>query len=1079
MHSPLAQSFDVIIVGAGPAGATAAWYLAHESCQQGRPLKVALLEKARFPRDKFCGDAWCAPALDILEEMGVLQPIMADGLYQDTTSGGFVSPSGENYMTRAGGEAEISQKNRTFAIKRMICDERIARRAAEVGADLIEEAQVTEAQLGSDGLWQVRCSDGRQFHSRMLLAADGATSRLARSLGVVETPPNAAAARQYVKGGTHNYQAGGVLLFPEYILPGYVALFRHYNDDIDLGAYIIPGGAARVEDAARIYETHILKDPFIQRVLGPNVEFLEAVRTASLRMGGEPRSTAAQFMAIGDAAGQTDPLTGEGIHTAMIAARLAARRVLEMFASDGYDAFDAFNAAACEVYHQRWMAAFGKDFKSSALSARMSYRYPFFLDAAAVLAERSAGRFMETFGAIMTGVEPKSAYAKPDVALPLMRELGRQFWRQKILRQPHGWAAYQQKAEENPLRASSFAAVCLRDAHITAQQTAAVWSRPAASQNSGLQFASADHHARPLLVLYATEYGYSKGVAQQLAEHLSQLNAALADQPLSPRVLAVDAYQRIDWAQEKLAFFICPTAGDGEFPLQAREFVQALEENLPLSTLRYAVLACGDSAYPNFCQAGHELHELLQKNGAQALLEPLEVDQEDDSAVAEWLAEIDALFNETDLLSQLPTLAGKSDYLLANLAGDEGEDPVSAQQPLTATLLERHVLTSAGPADESQTATQEVLSLTLDLYGNSESRRIDWQPGDALGVLAHNPDALVEAILAYMSVGGDTILGVLSQIMTLREGLQRHLDIKTLSRGRISKFAAWISDAAEQQRWQALVQAAGSEAEAARNYLLGRELIDLLDDFPVTARQLDSVQWMSFLPRLQPRYYSIASSPLVRAEQLTLCVARLHYTSHGRPRAGLASNYLGHELAVGSRCSVFLKANPAFRPPALSAPVGPVMIGPGTGVAPFRGFMQHLQEQARREGKRLDEIWPAADAPALFFGCRRAQQDFLYRELWQNWQAAGCLQLYTAFSRQQSEKIYVQHRLREQAALIWQRFERGATFYICGDATRMAGDVEQALLDIIMQQGQQTAEEAKNYLAELARQGRYLKDVWA
>lgn len=1066
------QTFDVIVVGAGPAGATAAFYLAQESRQQGRPLTVGLLEKARFPRDKYCGDAWCAPALDILEDMQVLQALVAEGQVQDTTSGGFVSPSGENYMTRAGGEAEISQKNRTFAIKRMICDERIARRAAEVGADLIEEAAVESAQLQEDGYWLLSCGDGRQFRCRLLLAADGATSRLARSLGVVTSAPNATAARQYVKGGTHNFQAGGVLLFPEYILPGYVALFRHYNDDIDLGAYIIPGGAAGVEEAASIYEAQILKDPFIQRVLGPTVEFLEPVRTASLRMGGEPQTTARQFMVVGDAAGQTDPLTGEGIHTAMIAARLAARRALEMFAENTFD------ATASAVYHQRWMAAFGKDFGSSALSAKMSYRYPFFLDAAAKLAENTAGRFMETFGAIMTGVEPKSAYAKPDVALPLMAELGRQFWQQKILRRAHGMAAYRQRAEENPLRTSSFAAVCLRDAHVTASATAAAWAQQAQGQKpQSLRFASDAADARPLLILYASEYGYSKGVAQQLAEQLSE--CTLNNSPLSPRVLAMDAWQRIDWQQESLAFIICPTAGDGDFPLQAREFVRALEDGLTLPKLRYALLACGDSAYPNFCQAGHDLQELLQAAGAQALLEIMEVDQEDEAVVAAWFDEIETLFVDDFVLAPV---AASGDYLQASADSADEETQVSAERPLTATLLERHCLTTPGPADE---ATQEVLSLTLALYEHDaddtqQTRRLDWQPGDALGVLPHNNAALVEEILSYMSVTGDTILGVFSQIMKLREGLIRHLDIKTLTRNRLLKFTGWISDAEEQQRWQTRVAAAGSAEKAAQDYLAGRELIDLLSDFPKTSHQLDSVQWMGFLPRLQPRYYSIASSPLVHADQITLCVARLRYDSHGKARAGVASNYLGHDLLVGAQCSVFLQANPAFRPPALTAPAGPVMIGPGTGVAPFRGFMQHLQAQARSAGQRLEEIWPQEAAPALFFGCRRPQQDFLYHELWQNWQAAGCLQLHTAFSRQQAgQRVYVQQRLREQAALIWQRCEQGATFYICGDATRMAGEVEQVFLEIISEQGGLNNEEAKEYLQTLARAGRYLKDVWA
>ena len=235
------ERYDVIVVGAGPAGATTAYYLATGS-RQARATRVALLEKTTFPRDKFCGDAWCAPALDILEDMGVLQKLEAEGLVRDTTSGGFISPSGESYVSV--GEGGGAPGTRCYAIKRIICDERIARRAVEVGAELFENANVANAQLEDDGLWTVRCHDGRQLRSKMLVAADGATSRLARALGVVTAPPQTVASRQYIRGGTHNFKSGGVLFYPQYILPGYVALFRHYNDDIDVGCYVIPGGAA-------------------------------------------------------------------------------------------------------------------------------------------------------------------------------------------------------------------------------------------------------------------------------------------------------------------------------------------------------------------------------------------------------------------------------------------------------------------------------------------------------------------------------------------------------------------------------------------------------------------------------------------------------------------------------------------------------------------------------------------------------------------------------------------------------------------------------------------------------------------
>ncbi len=1070
------NEFDVIVVGAGPGGATSAYYLAHESRQQGKPLTVGLLDKARFPRDKYCGDAWCAPALDILEDMGVLQKIMADGLYQDTTSGGFVSPSGESYMTSEGGDATVSKQNRTFAIKRMICDERIARRAAEVGAELIEEAAVDTAKLEADGLWRIHCTDGREFRCKMLIAADGATSKLARQLGVVKDAPTAAAARQYVKGGTHNFKAGGVLLFPEYVLPGYVALFRHYNDDIDLGAYIIPGGAARVEDAARIYEDKILNDPFIQRVLGPRAEFLEPVRTASLRMGGEARSTMQQFMAVGDAAGQTDPLTGEGIHTAMLGGRLAARRVLEMFGAN------TFNDSASAVYHQRWMDTFGKEFKSSAFSAKMSYRYPYFLDAAAKLAERAGDSFMNEFGAIMTGVKPKSTYARPDIALPLGWEVSKQFFKQKIMRQAAGDAAYRSRAEENPARKSSFSAVCLRDQKVSAKAVQEAWAQKGSLNPAEelFQFANDTPGARPVLILYGSEYGFCRGAALRLAEEIAelQIDGAL----LSPRVLDLAAHHLIDWTREPLAFVICATAGDGEFPENAKPFVEWLEGGSAAGTLTqtsFALLACGDSSYPNFCRAGHNLHTLLGKAGARALRKVSEVDQEDEDQLGAWFDAVHAYLAKAQTSTLLATLDAAGDYLAAaaqtHYAGQDSNAQISRKHPCRARIVARTLLTQDEANDGQQT-----VSLELDVCNFPDPRRMDWQPGDALGVLPHNAPPLVAHILTLMDIDGDTRIDIGADNLRFEDALLTRLDIKQLNRARVEKFVAQINDDEELAQWQQRVVAQGGDtALAAREYAEGRELADLLEDFPQTAYQLGVEDWGKLLGPIQPRFYSIASSPLVEADQITLCVSLVRYETHGKPREGLASNYLGAQLDIDAECDVFLQANKAFRPIALDAPVGCVMIGPGTGVAPFRGFVQHLIKQAETAGQKLAQIWPNGDAPLLFFGCRHPERDFLYRDEWQALDAAGDIRLITAFSRAQSEKVYVQHRLRDEAALIWNRLERGAQFFICGDATHMAGDVEHALLDIIATQGGKSPEEARAYLNAVAHAGRYHKDVWA
>jgi geranylgeranyl reductase family protein len=1077
-----AHDYDVIVVGAGPGGATTAYYLAHEARQRGLTLRVALLDKARFPRDKYCGDAWCAPALDILEDMGVLQKIIADGLYQDTTSGGFVSPNGESYMTSEGGDATVSKQNRTFAIKRIICDERIARRAAEVGAELIEEANVSGAELNADGMWRVRCADEREFRCRMLIAADGATSKLGRALGVINHGPEAVAARQYVKGGTHNFKAGGVLLFPEYILPGYVALFRHYNDDIDLGAYIIPGGAARVEDAVRIYEDKILNDPFIQRVLGPKVEYLEPVRTASLRMGGVPRSSAKQFLMVGDAAGQTDPLTGEGIHTAMIGGRLAARRVLEMFAAN--DGKGAFDEAACEVYHQRWMAAFGKDFKSSALSARMSYRFPYFLDGAATLAQRAGDAFMNEFGAIMTGVKPKSTYARPDIAFPLTWEVSKQFFKQKVLRQPGGYAAYQKRAEENSQRKSSFSAVCLIDERITPQKVQQVWAKRTQVNPAEelFQHANTSPDARPLLILYGTEYGFCKNTALRLAESLAKVQVAGAS--LSPRVLDLSAHELIDWKREPMVLVICATAGDGDAPENAKPFFDWLETSgKSLSSTSYMPLACGDTTYPNFCKAGHTLDTLLSNAGARSLLPCHEVDKEDEAQVAEWFAALQGALTDSLAKGQinLPAQGAAEDYLRvaasAHYAGQDDSERISRKHPCRARIASKIMLTrpAAGAAEERHT-----VSLEIDLRHFPDPRRMDWQPGDALGVLAHNAPPLVASILELMGLDPYSLVDIGSDNLTLEEALLTRLDIKPLNRQRVERFVERIADETDRAFWQKLLAQHGNDlAATAREYAQGRELCDLLEDFPNTARLFAAAEWLALLPAIQPRFYSIASSPLVDDEQMTLTVAVVRYATHGKSREGLASTYLAERLEVGDEMDVFLQANKGFRPPPLDAPVGCVMIGPGTGVAPFRGFVQHMMKQAEAAGRTLASIWNDGDQPILFFGCRHPEEDFLYADEWQALAQQGAIRLFTAFSRAQAEKIYVQHKLLEQQALIWDRLERGAQFFICGDAMRMAGDVEKALLEIIATQGARNAEQARAYLDAVAAAGRYHKDVWA
>ncbi len=454
MARPSPAPYDVVVVGAGPAGATAAYDLVRGS--DGLPPKrVALLDKATFPRDKVCGDAWCAPALDILEEMGVLGALEREGVVRPTRSGGFVSPNGQSFVST--GEAPLARETRVYSIRRSICDERIARCAAAAGAELHEGASVAETLLGGDGTWTVRCHDGRTFRASLLVAADGATSRIARKLGIVDGPPEATASRRYVAAGTHRFRADGVLLYPTYVLPGYVALFRHHDDVLDVGSYLIPGGAADPAELRRLYAERIEHDPFVRAALGPGAEFLEPLRIGPLRLGGVARSVGERLVVVGDAAGQTDPLTGEGIHTAMIAARIAARTVHEAFARRD------LSAPSLGAYHARWTKAFGRDFAVSAHAARLVHRMPLLLDAANRVAQRKGDAFMARFGAAMTGVVSKAEFVRPAMAVPLTAaSVGELVLQRVARREVAGAESYAAALAAPSARATAFASAALR-----------------------------------------------------------------------------------------------------------------------------------------------------------------------------------------------------------------------------------------------------------------------------------------------------------------------------------------------------------------------------------------------------------------------------------------------------------------------------------------------------------------------------------------------------------------------------------------------------------------------------------------
>jgi geranylgeranyl reductase family protein len=411
---PDSQLYDVAIVGAGPSGATCAFYLA----RQGK--RVLLLERKKFPRDKLCGDAVCTSAQTHLRRMGVLQEILAEGKGHWAEVGGLVSPRGFSFV---GNSAKHTGGSLVIAIKRMVLDEKVARAAQKAGAHLVENFAVTQTEFSpANGTWSIhQQKNGKPpYRARVLVACDGASSTLARSLGLVRTPPDAVCSRAYIKAGTFDFAADGVVFYPREVLPGYCALFREARGELNFACYILPGGRCTSADLQRVHEQLFYHDPHIRAALGPRAE-PERMRGAGLRLGGIPRSYADHLLVVGDAAGHIDPLTGEGIHHAMDAAEIAAQTLDEAFAAGD------FRASFLKRYQKRWHRRFGRDFAWSRRMARLSAKFPIFIDACAAVSKKRGPEFLAQWAAVMTGARPKRHFFRPGVIGPLLWEAGRQW----------------------------------------------------------------------------------------------------------------------------------------------------------------------------------------------------------------------------------------------------------------------------------------------------------------------------------------------------------------------------------------------------------------------------------------------------------------------------------------------------------------------------------------------------------------------------------------------------------------------------------------------------------------------------
>ena len=560
-------------------------------------------------------------------------------------------------------------------------------------------------------------------------------------------------------------------------------------------------------------------------------------------------------------------------------------------------------------------------------------------------------------------------------------------------------------------------------------------SAPAASAGMAASF-----EPRTVAVLYASQTGTGERLAKKIAKELKAKGH-------TAKLSSLDAYPVHELSVEECAVIVASTYGEGDPPDGVKGFFDALSAATAprLERLEYTVLALGDSHYEHFCKFGTDLDQRLEALGARRMTAAVTADVDVDEPFERWKAALLARLEssrEAEAASAAPTPAALP------AAPAEPASIHTRDNPFFSPLVEKRLLTGDGSG-------KETMHLSFSLAGSD----LRYEAGDALGVLAANDPALVADILAATHLTGDepVVLAKAGQV-TLSEALTHKLAITRLSRKLVDAYAK-LGDL---KILHNLLQP--EQQTHLDTYLYDRGLIDLLTEHPglVTRAQ----QLVDLLPAMAPRLYSISSSPKAHTGEVHATVAVVRYRSHNRERGGVCSTLFADRTALDGTLPVYIQHNKRFRLPAdPAAPI--IMIGPGTGIAPFRGFL-HERCAIGAPGRN----W-------LFFGDRSAATDFLYREELEQMTASGLLtRLDTAFSRDQAHKIYVQDRMLEHGAEFFAWLEQGASLYICGDASRMAKDVDAALHTVIERHGQRDSETAKDYVQNLHDTRRYLRDVY-
>ncbi|AGN35815.1 assimilatory sulfite reductase (NADPH) flavoprotein subunit [Bacillus paralicheniformis] len=544
--------------------------------------------------------------------------------------------------------------------------------------------------------------------------------------------------------------------------------------------------------------------------------------------------------------------------------------------------------------------------------------------------------------------------------------------------------------------------------------------------------------SKEVTILFGSQTGNAQGLAENAAKTLTERGFQVT-------VSAMSDFKPNQLKKLKNLLIVVSTHGEGDPPDNALSFHEFLHgRRAPkLDDFRYSVLALGDTSYEFFCQTGKEFDQRLGELGGTRLHPRVDCDLDYDEPAAAWLEGVISSLNEGQ---EQGASSAPAQTAAPQAAG--GETVYSRKNPFRAEVLENLNLNGRG-------SNKETRHLELSLEGSG----LTYEPGDALGIFPENDPELVNMLLAELKWDPNATVTVdQGENLSLKEALTSYYEITVLTKKFIQQAAELIAN----EKLRELV--AQENADQLKAYIAGRDLIDFVQDFgPIAVAPQDFV---SILRKIPPRLYSIASSFAANPDEVHLTIGAVRYNTHGRDRKGVCSVLCAERLQPGDTLPVFIQPNKNFKlPENPEAPI--IMVGPGTGVAPFRSFMQE-REETGAPGKS----W-------MFFGDQHFVTDFLYQTEWQKWLSDGVLtKMDVAFSRDTEEKVYVQHRMLEHSKELFEWLEEGATFYVCGDKNNMAKDVQNALLEIIEKEGGKSREEAEAYLAEMKKQKRYQRDVY-